>query len=102
MITFNVDEIPQEKCFVLADNLRLKQVLINLFSNAIKFNSVNGSVDVKLLQQGNNKARIEVKDTGSGILKEQIENVFTPLDRLDADKKGIEGTGIGLALSSRP
>jgi signal transduction histidine kinase/CheY-like chemotaxis protein len=101
MITFNVDEISQEKCFVLADNLRLKQVLINLFSNAIKFNSLNGSVDVKLLQQGNNKARIEVKDTGSGILKEQIENVFTPFDRLDADKRGIEGTGIGLALSRR-
>jgi signal transduction histidine kinase/CheY-like chemotaxis protein len=101
MITFKIDEIPQEKCFVLADNLRLKQVLINLFSNAIKFNNVNGSVDLKLLQQGNNKARIEVKDTGFGISKDQIKNVFTPFDRLDADKRGIEGTGIGLALSKR-
>jgi signal transduction histidine kinase/CheY-like chemotaxis protein len=101
MITFKVDEMSQEKCFVLADSLRLKQVLINLFSNAIKFNNANGSVEVKLLQRGNNKARIEVKDTGFGISREQIEKVFTPFDRLDADKRGIEGTGIGLALSRR-
>jgi len=101
MITFKLDEVPQEECFVLADNMRLKQVLINLFSNAVKFNNTNGSVEIKLLQQGNDKARIEVKDTGSGISKEKIKNVFTPFDRLDADKKGIEGTGIGLALSRR-
>jgi signal transduction histidine kinase len=99
-ITFKISELPSQ-CLVLADNMRLRQVLINLFSNAIKFNNVNGSVEVKLLQQRNNKARVEVIDTGSGISRDKFDNVFKPFDRLDADKKGIEGTGIGLAFSKR-
>ncbi len=101
MISFKIDELPQEKCFVLADKTRLKQVLINLFSNAIKFNRVAGSVEVKSFQRGGNRTRIEVQDTGAGISRDKLDNVFKPFDRLDADKKGIEGTGIGLAFSKR-
>ncbi len=100
LITIKIEELP-EQCLVLADNMRLKQVLINLFSNAIKFNNQGGFVEVKLIPLGKDKARVEIKDSGSGISKDQIENVFKPFDRLDADKRGIEGTGIGLALSKR-
>jgi signal transduction histidine kinase/CheY-like chemotaxis protein len=99
-IAIKIEELPEE-CLVLADNLRLKQVLINLFSNAIKFNNAGGSIEIKLLQVEGNKARVSIKDTGFGIPMDQIKNVFKPFDRLDADKKGIEGTGIGLTLSKR-
>ncbi len=101
MIDFKIDEPSQNDILVLADNMRLKQVLINLFSNAIKFNRVNGSVNIKLYKIEKNKVRIEVKDTGPGIPKDKLEAVFKPFDRLDADNRGIGGTGIGLTFSKR-
>ncbi len=100
-IIFKIDEPTPDNGWVLADKMRLKQVLINLFSNAIKFNRLAGSVKIKLIHSEKNKIRLEVKDTGSGISQDNLENVFKPFDRLDADKKCIEGTGIGLALSKR-
>jgi signal transduction histidine kinase/CheY-like chemotaxis protein len=93
---------PPEGCdvHVLADRQRLNQVLLNLVSNAIKYNRQGGTVSLacRPVDAG---LRIEVSDTGAGIRPEQLALVFTPFERLGAEQTGIEGTGIGLALSRR-
>jgi signal transduction histidine kinase/ActR/RegA family two-component response regulator len=86
---------------VRADNQRLKQVLLNLVSNAIKYNREGGTV--RLSCQGVDDAHVSIRvtDTGPGIPKEKCHRLFQPFDRLDADQSGIEGTGLGLALSKQ-
>jgi|GEM_PF-589139 len=85
---------------VRADRTRLKQVLLNLLSNAIKYNSSRGRLSVTCVAQGDH-VQIRVSDTGAGLTPEQLARLFKPFERLDADSTGIEGTGIGLALSKR-
>lgn len=82
---------------VYADRMKLKQVLLNLLSNAIKYNQENGRVSVKTLAQ-DKSIKILVSDTGSGLDQEQLKRMFTPFDRLGADKSEVEGTGIGLVI----
>ncbi len=85
---------------VMADYHRFKQVLINLMSNAVKFNREGGLITVSYCQaRPNGKVRVDVTDTGDGIPDEMIDRVFVPFDRLDASERGVEGTGIGLSLS---
>jgi len=86
---------------VQADRQRLKQVLLNLLSNAIKFNSSNGMVVLRLQPSGHDRLRIEVTDTGCGIDEEGLKKIFTPFERLTADRNAVGGTGLGLALSKR-
>jgi CheY-like chemotaxis protein len=86
---------------VLADNQRLKQVLLNLVSNAIKYNRTGGRVTLSYEATPGGRLRIKVSDTGAGIPPEQIGRLFTPFERLEADTAGIVGTGLGLALSKR-
>jgi len=86
---------------VLADRQRLKQVLLNFLSNAVKFNRVGGVVTVSCEHAAAERLRVKVTDTGPGIQAEMIERLFTPFERLGADQSGVEGTGLGLALSKR-
>ena len=83
---------------VLADQQRLKQVLLNLLSNAVKYNRANGTVTLTC-EQRDGRVRLSVADTGPGIKPELRSRLFTPFDRLDAESTGVEGTGLGLALS---
>jgi PAS domain S-box-containing protein len=83
---------------VMADHLRLKQVILNLLSNAIKYNRPHGSV-VLHCEKRTQYVRLSVTDTGLGIAPELRERLFTAFDRLDAETRGIEGTGLGLTLS---
>jgi PAS domain S-box-containing protein len=83
---------------VLGDQQRLKQVLLNLLSNAIKYNRPHGSVTISCTQK-RSRVRLSVSDTGPGISLSLQARLFTPFDRLDAETSGIEGTGLGLALS---
>jgi PAS domain S-box-containing protein len=85
--------------YVLADRQRLLQVLLNLLSNATKYNTRTGRVDVSVARTEDGRARISVTDTGPGIRAEDIDRVFEPFDRLGAERSGAEGTGIGLTLS---
>nr|WP_020406060.1 ATP-binding protein [Hahella ganghwensis] len=81
-----------------ADHTRLKQVLTNLLTNAIKYNRKDGWVKVELRRrERDNRLRIEIIDNGIGIRKHDQSKVFQPFERL-ADDVTIEGTGIGLAL----
>ena len=83
---------------VLADAVRLKQVLINLTSNAVKYNRERGIVNINAYREGANII-ISIDDTGMGIDKEKFALVFEPFNRLGMEKTAISGTGIGLALS---
>lgn len=90
--------LPHGACWVLADPMRLRQVLLNLFSNAIKYNRPGGQVTLSWRSEGE-QMRIAVRDTGPGLSDAQQEKLFRAFERLQAEKTGVEGTGIGLALS---
>jgi signal transduction histidine kinase/CheY-like chemotaxis protein len=85
--------------FVKADRYRLKQVLLNLASNAIKFNIEGGRATVALSTPAPGKVRLSVTDTGPGLRADDFARIFMPFDRLDAGRLGIEGTGLGLTLA---
>jgi len=84
---------------VLADQQRLKQILLNLVANAIKFNRIDGTVKVRCTALDDDFLDIVIEDTGPGLTPEQLKGLFTPFDRLGADDTKSVGTGIGLALS---
>ena len=91
-----VDEV--ETRWALADLQRLKQVLLNLLSNAVKYNREGGSVKI-VLSRAESREHILVSDTGPGIPADQVGRLFLPFERLHPEQEGIEGTGLGLALS---
>jgi PAS domain S-box-containing protein len=86
---------------VLADRRRLKQILLNLASNAVKFNRPGGSVTFSCSTVTPGLMRVAVADTGNGIPADRLARLFTPFDRLGAEQTSVDGTGIGLALSKR-
>ena len=86
---------------VQADRKRLKQVLLNLLSNGIKYNREGGKAELSVAAVDDGKLRITVADTGRGIASERVAELFQPFNRLDSEKSEIEGTGIGLTISRR-
>jgi len=86
---------------VLADRQRLKQVLLNLVANAIKYNHEGGTVALSCETVDPDQLRIHVSDTGPGIRPEDLQQLFVPFERLGAERSDIEGAGVGLALSRR-
>ncbi len=84
------------------DPARLKQVLYNYLSNAIKFTAAGGQVMVRAMAEGPEHFRIEVEDTGIGISAADLPRLFTEFQQLDAGySKQHQGTGLGLALTRR-
>lgn len=86
---------------VCANRQRLRQVLLNLLGNAIKYNHEDGTVTITCETRPGNRLRLNVIDSGPGIPGELLERLFVPFDRLGAEKNGLEGTGLGLALSKQ-
>jgi CheY-like chemotaxis protein/anti-sigma regulatory factor (Ser/Thr protein kinase) len=86
---------------VKSDDVRLKQALLNLLSNSIKFNRPDGRVTIDLTERRDGMIRISIEDTGNGIAPARQQELFEPFSRLDATQRGIEGTGIGLAISKQ-
>jgi signal transduction histidine kinase len=86
---------------IIADKLCLKQVLLNLISNAIKYNRVNGSVTLTTQKMSENILRINVIDTGYGLSTQQMNKLFQSFERLSAKYSNIEGSGIGLVISKK-
>jgi PAS domain S-box-containing protein len=82
------------------DRMRVKQVLLNLLGNAVKYNRSGGEIELGCRRLGD-QWRIEVRDSGRGLTAAQCARLFQPFERLDATTSGIEGTGIGLALARR-
>src|SRR5271165_1514698 len=96
-----LDDAARSILFAQADHQRLKQVLLNLLTNAIKYNRTSGTVIVSTEDNGKGRVRIRISDTGEGISAEKIPRLFQPFERLGAEQTEVEGTGIGLALSKR-
>jgi PAS domain S-box-containing protein len=92
---------PAAALFVEADQRRLRQVLINLLTNAVKYNHRGGRVEVAAAEAGAGQLRFVVSDSGIGIRDEDMARLFVPFDRIGQQASGIEGAGIGLALSQR-
>lgn len=87
-----------EDTMIAADLTRMAQVLINLGSNAIKYNRPGGWVKFRCEERPDNTMRILVSDNGRGIAKDRQAEAFQAFNRLGAEHGNIEGTGIGLAL----
>lgn len=83
--------------WILADRLRCKQIVLNLLTNAIKFNEPGGLVLLRLTGTQGQRLRISVQDTGPGIAAADCERIFSPFERLQPDAG--EGSGLGLAIS---
>ncbi|MEH2337637.1 ATP-binding protein [Nostoc sp.] len=109
VIAFHIELDPDLPTGIHADEKRLRQVLINLLGNAIKFTH-QGSVTFKVQVIGqesnangqtNYKIRFQVIDTGTGISPEQAEKIFQPFEQVGNQKQQSEGTGLGLAISQK-
>ncbi len=97
-----IDKITsQNSAHIFADKTRLKQVLLNLLSNGIKYNRKEGSVTLSLEEPKDGTINLLVTDTGMGIPSEKLEKIFVPFDRLDAEGSEVEGTGIGMTISKK-
>ena len=100
----NISIYFQEGCediIISTDKQRLKQVIINILSNAIKYNKTDGNIKITFDNKTENYINIYIKDTGIGISKDKLQNIYKPFDRLGAEKSDIEGSGLGLALTKR-
>lgn len=87
-------ELPSATC----DFTRIKQIVLNLLTNAIKYNLENGTVTISACQQGNHIC-IDVEDTGIGIPASKREDIFKPFSRIGQEFGEHEGTGIGLTIT---
>jgi PAS domain S-box-containing protein len=83
---------------VRADATRLRQVLLNLLSNAFKYNRPGGTVRVDASSEGA-MVLLRVADTGRGMNEQQLQQLFEPFNRLGAEREAVEGSGIGLAIA---
>lgn len=86
---------------VMADRMRLKQVLLNLVSNAIKYNRPQGWVRVSCTAAEEGRVRIAVEDSGQGLEPAQLDALFQPFNRLGQEAGAEQGTGIGLVVTQR-
>ena len=102
-LDFIIDDDPDLPDEMIGDVTRIKQIIINLLTNAVKFTReghILFSISAHCETNGVCKLNVSIKDTGIGIRDEDIENLFANFTRLDTRKnRGIEGTGLGLAIS---
>lgn len=102
-VSIETDASNDKTLFLMSDKQRLKQILLNLLNNAIKYNKKGGSVvvETRLMppnQSGVKPVRVSVKDSGLGISTSDIPRLFYPFERIGAEKTEIEGTGLGLSV----
>lgn len=86
---------------VYVDDFKLRQVLLNLISNAIKYGGNSRHIVIEKSQQSTDFLRVSVQDNGPGIAIEKQKQLFKPFSRLGAESLGIEGTGIGLIIAKK-
>ena len=96
-LTVDTGECTDDK--VYADRERLKQVMINLLDNAIKYTEAGGSITVSARREGGDAVCVEVADTGCGIPGQHLGRIFERFYRVDKDRsRDVGGTGLGLAI----
>jgi len=85
----------------LVDSTRFKQIIVNLMSNAVKYNTEKGRIDIAVNTPAPDTVRVSIQDTGNGIPEEMADCLFEPFNRLNAEGSSIEGTGIGLPITKK-
>jgi len=95
------DELFEKNTTVRVDAVRLKQAIINILSNAVKYNSENGNISIGCNHVDDSHIRISVTDTGEGLTQKQQDELFTSFNRLGAEQTEIEGVGIGLVITKK-
>lgn len=89
-------------CELFIDPAKLKQIVYNYISNAIKFTDVGGQISIRVTPEGEKNFRLEVEDNGIGIREEDLDRLFAEFEQLDTSmSKQFQGTGLGLALTKR-
>ncbi len=88
-------------CFIYGDRTRVAQILINILSNAVKYNRDDGAIDVQIATNSPGRVRISVRDTGIGLSPGKVAQLFQPFNRLGQEASGVEGTGIGLVVAKQ-
>ncbi len=88
-------------CKVRADHTRLKQAILNILSNAIKYNHLGGKVALQLDYTAPGQVRLSIADTGVGLTEDQVANLYQPFNRLGREGGAESGTGIGLVMTKR-
>jgi CheY-like chemotaxis protein/anti-sigma regulatory factor (Ser/Thr protein kinase) len=94
-------EIIEGAAQVMGDATRVKQILTNMLSNAVKYNSDGGRLHITARPSQRDLVEIIVTDTGLGMTPEQLSQLFQPFNRLGRERSQLEGTGIGLVISRR-
>lgn len=102
-VSIEYTDVMDKRLFLLADRRRLKQILINMLGNAIKYNREGGKVTIEAALQPmipgtRQTVRISLTDTGVGIAPEDIGKLFQAFERIGAENSGTEGTGLGLVV----
>jgi signal transduction histidine kinase len=91
-------QIPETLPTIIGDPARLKQVVVNLVSNAVKYNQKGGRVDIEV-QVGEDEFNVAVRDTGRGIAEEDLPHIFEKFYRVDDPEQQSKGTGLGLSIA---
>ena len=95
-----ITQLPDTLPVIIADEQKLKQILINLMSNAVKFTEQGGTITIEAASGLNEGVTIRVTDTGIGIAAENIPKVFRPFEQIDGSlSRSHEGTGLGLSIT---
>lgn len=105
-VTLELFESVENNLFINADRQRFKQILLNLVSNAIKYNNPGGLVRITIdrrdhVEESQACVRISVSDTGQGITGQDIPKLFQPFERFGAENLPVEGTGLGLVVTRK-
>lgn len=87
--------------FIRVDPFRLKQILLNFISNAIKYNKQDGELEFGCYEVPGNRLRVYVSDTGLGIPDHSKDRIFKSFDRLRLEKTDVPGSGIGLSIAKK-
>jgi signal transduction histidine kinase len=100
-VGIKVEKLPSQNLSVWAHHDYLLQVFQNLISNGIKYNKPQGSLTLSVELLPDKRVKVRIADTGIGIPESKIERLFSPFDRLDAEREQshIEGSGLGLTLT---
>ncbi len=101
---FNCEYLSSIPKAIAADEKKLRQILINLIGNAIKFTEVGGvtfkiSATERTIALNNIKIRFQIEDTGIGIATDELSKIFSPFEQVGNTRRHTEGTGLGLAIS---
>jgi len=100
-VRFTVDKGDDADLLIRVDRMKFKQTLLNLMSNAVKYNVEGGRVSIAVRTDGKANLRIDITDSGHGLSADECAQLFEPFQRLGAERSDVEGTGLGLVLAKR-